>query len=497
MSQSAFKSPVRSGLYYLYLFYVLFLMVFPPLLMGGKGAFSFYIVESVSLLVLFFYFLKLKHIKNIHKGLVILALGAFFLPLLFLVPVSGDLWSWLPGRSFYASGMIEFFEYDFKSDFRAISFNAYATEMAFYALIPLLGMLLVIDKLNPRQIKLVVFAFISMAFFQSVLGVIQSAQSAPSYGTFSNRNNLAGMLLMSLPMVLFLLAHNLRNISQSRVSSSRFKSGNFIVKFFSSGSLGFTVLLFFVSLFIILGVVFSRSRAGIVLMVVGLLFVVIVFSLVYGKSRSVKFLGVVVSVALTLAIMIGIDPVVSRFGLGTAFEDVRWDIYSKSFEGLGQFFPIGSGVGTFPDVFRRFQPDNVSGFVNHAHNSYIEYIFEGGVLSLVIIASFVLLFFVRFYDLLNNCRDDVFYSIQLGCGVGIALVGLHDTVDFNLYVPANSIYFILLVSILFYKSDRLILDANKSIRVKSKMKLHSLDESLSHPKHVVSDDEHDNPFNRP
>ena len=209
-------------------------MVFPPLLMGGKGAFSFYIVESVSLLVLFFYFLNFEPIKNIHKGLVILALGAFFLPLLFLVPVSGDLWSWLHGRSFYASGMIEFFEYDFKSDFRAISFNAYATEMAFYALIPLLGMLLVIDKLNPRQIKLVVFAFISMAFFQSVLGVIQSAQSAPSYGTFSNRNNLAGMLLMSLPMVLFLLAHNLRNISQSRVSSSRFKSGNFIVKFFSS-----------------------------------------------------------------------------------------------------------------------------------------------------------------------------------------------------------------------------------------------------------------------
>lgn len=30
----------------------------------------------------------------------------------------------------------------------------------------------------------------------------------------------------------------------------------------------------------------------------------------------------------------------------------------------GAFFPFGSGLGTFPEVYRRFQPDDIAQFVN-------------------------------------------------------------------------------------------------------------------------------------
>ncbi len=50
------------------------------------------------------------------------------------------------------------------------------------------------------------------------------------------------------------------------------------------------------------------------------------------------------------------------------------------------FLPLGSGLGTFMDVFARYQAGTVSGFVDHAHNDYAEALLELGLPGVVVIA---------------------------------------------------------------------------------------------------------------
>jgi len=43
-----------------------------------------------------------------------------------------------------------------------------------------------------------------------------------------------------------------------------------------------------------------------------------------------------------------------------------------------EFLPLGSGLGTFADVFRRYQDEGITGFIDHAHNDYLEFWVEYG-----------------------------------------------------------------------------------------------------------------------
>ena len=44
-----------------------------------------------------------------------------------------------------------------------------------------------------------------------------------------------------------------------------------------------------------------------------------------------------------------------------------------------EIFPVGSGFGTYPEVFRRFQPGDVPCVGGFCHNDYLEWLFEGGL----------------------------------------------------------------------------------------------------------------------
>ena len=71
------------------------------------------------------------------------------------------------------------------------------------------------------------------------------------------------------------------------------------------------------------------------------------------------------------------DPAV---GLVDPVEEARWKIFDATVQAIGEFFPLGSGAGTFEDVLRRFHPmDLPGGTINRAHNDYLETIVEMGL----------------------------------------------------------------------------------------------------------------------
>ena len=133
----------------------------------------------------------------------------------------------------------------------------------------------------------------------------------------------------------------------------------------------------------------------------------------------------------------------------TLLEDSRWPIYSATLDGIGEFFPLGSGIGTFPEVFRRFQPGDVPLFVNHAHNDYLEWLFEGGLFAGALVAVFLVLYALRWPQLWTQERWSLLRYLQVGAGIGLLLLGLRGLVDFNLHIPANAIYFAFLAGLFF------------------------------------------------
>ena len=57
-------------------------------------------------------------------------------------------------------------------------------------------------------------------------------------------------------------------------------------------------------------------------------------------------------------------------------------------------FPVGAGLGSYSIAFQRFQNAQLPGYVEHAHNDYLQLLFELGgsgliVLALLIVATLI------------------------------------------------------------------------------------------------------------
>lgn len=143
-------------------------------------------------------------------------------------------------------------------------------------------------------------------------------------------------------------------------------------------------------------------------------------------------------------------PVLDRFSVEGAVNDARWSIYSATLEGIGTFSPLGSGPGNYPDVFPAFQPPELGRwFINHAHNDYLEWLFEGGLMAAVLITLLAVLYAVRWLKVWHWEDWSRLRFIQAGAGIGTLLLLIHSLVDFNLHIPANIVYFAFLAGVFF------------------------------------------------
>lgn len=86
---------------------------------------------------------------------------------------------------------------------------------------------------------------------------------------------------------------------------------------------------------------------------------------------------------------------------------------------------------------------------DHAHNDYLEVLAESGIIGG---ASLIGLAFggLGYLFVLWMKRKDYFVrGIVFGCMAGIVSLLLHSFVDFNLHIPANALYFVVLFALGF------------------------------------------------
>ena len=439
-------------------------LLFAPLIKGGNRPLPLLTLELAAVLLLAYPLLRPVFLQRLPTGF-LLGLALFvMLPLLQLLPLPVSLWQTLPGRAFYAEALAAFGGSG-DAALRPLSLLPRATEAAWLALLPPLAVFLVAVSLHEPALRKLVYLFIGIAAVQAIVALVQFGGGATTtfrlslsdigtgVGTYVNRNHLAGLLTMALPVALGLLA--------SRIGRARenvhYRSRGFLKRL--AGTLShpsrFNQTLIFgaVCIAILLGVVFSRSRSGISLMMLGIMLSALVYGFKIGGQRSTNLVALFSVVGVALALEVGLAPVLERFSVEGTLEDARWTIFVSSVAALGAFFPFGSGLGTFPEVYRRFQPDDIAQFVNHVHNDYIEYVFEGGLVAAAVILLFLVVYVRAWPRLLHLPRWGTLSFMQAGAGLALLLMALHGLTDYNWHIPANAIYFALMAGVFLHRGE--------------------------------------------
>ena len=433
-------------------------LVFAPVFRGGNRPLPLLVLE---LLALCLFVLFLVQARSPWAGLGKLERAALALlvvvPLVSLLPLPASLWGALPGHSPYLESLA-LFGADTASAWRSLAVVPHYAETSTLALLPPLAVFMGVLACSDSERERLVKVFLAVATLEAALGLAQygsqggfylgmDAAGGSAQGTYPNRNHFAGLFEMAAPLAAALFAANFGHRDRPR----HYRRRGIRAIFATLGEakvnayIGFLVLLTFFGL----AVVFSRSRAGIALFILGMLLLTAFFAPRLGGRRTLRSVGGVVVLLCGLAISVGLVPVLQRFAEEDPVANDRWPMASAAIDGIGAFFPFGAGTGNFPEVFRRFHPEGIAGFINHAHNDYLEWLFEGGLLAGLALALVLAAYGRQWLRVLRAPEWHKDNYLRIGAALGILLIGLHGFVDFNLRIPANAVFVAFLFGLLF------------------------------------------------
>ena len=111
------------------------------------------------------------------------------------------------------------------------------------------------------------------------------------------------------------------------------------------------------------------------------------------------------------------------------------------------FAPLGSGVGTFADIYPRYEdPASVeTTYVNHVHSDYIEILLETGVPGLILVALFLFWWGGRLVAIWRSPNVDQFARAAT---IASAAILAHSLVDYPLRTAAISAVFAMCLALM-------------------------------------------------
>lgn len=107
---------------------------------------------------------------------------------------------------------------------------------------------------------------------------------------------------------------------------------------------------------------------------------------------------------------------------------------------------LGIGPGTFAIIFPQFQLPGSTVRFYQAHNDYLHFLAELGVLFVPLFFWLLIALFRTGREKLNSSSRQT-WSVTLGAMTGIVAILVHSLVDFNLHIPANALLFTVLSAI--------------------------------------------------
>lgn len=268
-------------------------------------------------------------------------------------------------------------------------------------------------------------------------------------GSFVNRNHMAGYLEMTLACAIGLLLA----LREDRV---------FRWHHLAALLIGPKAWLRLALVVMVIALVMTHSRMGNTAFFTSLLVVGGLFTLMTPTKRlrnALILVSVLVVDLLVISQWFGLEELQTRLA-NTQVEDqvvdgevVRRENVSRddvAVYALPQFRErpvVGFGAGTFETSFQRFPGRDITGLFDHAHNDYLQFAIEFGVVGFLPLAGFVGL--ALWHGLRGMAQRESLYRSGLATGVVMGLVALliHSATDFNLQIPANAAHFVVLCAL--------------------------------------------------
>jgi O-antigen ligase len=187
----------------------------------------------------------------------------------------------------------------------------------------------------------------------------------------------------------------------------------------------------------------TGSRGGLICSCLGLL-VAIVLMFANGKKRTLWHVSILSGVAFVAAVALLSQK--GRIGSQGLIDDARWKAYGFCLEAIRQRPFLGSGVGTFGDLFPSLRASNFYswGVWDYAHSTILEIAVEMGVpvALTIMIAALASVFILARAAIKSKGRSQRLLAAMTGIAI---LSFLHSTIDFSLQIPGYLILFSILL----------------------------------------------------
>jgi O-antigen ligase len=194
---------------------------------------------------------------------------------------------------------------------------------------------------------------------------------------------------------------------------------------------------------VLLGLIFSLSRAGIAAGVVGL-GVAGVLTLTRSRGYGLILLLAILLVAGAYASWIGLLPLFARVGeLDLVMSDttMRMDIWRDTVRLILDSPLLGTGLGTYNWASLQYQSSLLQYRYEHAHNDILQTAAELGVPLAVGLWAGLMALLIRLIRKAPHFSRTPDRVLAAGCSGAMAAILLHSLFDFNLQIPANALIF--------------------------------------------------------
>jgi O-antigen ligase len=98
-------------------------------------------------------------------------------------------------------------------------------------------------------------------------------------------------------------------------------------------------------------------------------------------------------------------------------------------------------------TFPAYRPEQVANFYDYTHNDYVQFAAESGVVGLGLLGLVVALSLGAALRAQWLRRDPLMRGMSFASIMGVTAILIHSWVDFNLQIPANAVYFMVLLAL--------------------------------------------------
>lgn len=264
-----------------------------------------------------------------------------------------------------------------------------------------------------------------------------------SIGTFVNRNHFAGHLEMTLALGVGLL---IAGLSGQRAGSWR--------QFFAhlmDWILSPKMVLRLSLCVLVIALTTTHSRMGNTAFFSSLL-VAGGIGLVLSRHATRNTVILLASlIAIDLFIVgswFGVEQLAARMQETSAADVVDREEPAKYALNLVRDYPVfGAGPGTFYVAFSRYRVPSITATYDQAHNDYVQFACETGLVGMAILGIFMAMTLGAALVAQWRRRDPLMRGMSFACIMGVTAILIHSWVDFNLRIPANAAYFMVLCAL--------------------------------------------------